>query len=116
MQAEGTPPATVIATLEPQVKQFAGLPTPWVVGAMAQLGDAYAAAGQADKALAMYNQISQLYPGSAFENVAKTGKAKMSLKAGKIDEALSAVMPSSSRPIKTSRLRQRTARFMPAHF
>jgi tetratricopeptide (TPR) repeat protein len=93
VQAQGTPPETVIAALGPQVQQYAGLPVNWVVGAMAQLGDAYAAAGQSDKALATYNQISQLYPGSAFENVAKTGKAKMSLKAGKIDEALAAVKP-----------------------
>jgi tetratricopeptide (TPR) repeat protein len=93
VQGQGVAPSAVIAALEPQVKQFAGLPADWVVGAMAQLGDAYAATGQSDKALAVYNQISQLYPGSAFENVAKTGKAKMSLKAGKIEEALAAVQP-----------------------
>jgi len=92
-EAQGVAPAAVIAALEPQVKLFAGLPATWVVEAMAQLGDAYAAAGQADHALATYNQISQFYPGSAYENVAKASKAKLSLKAGKIDEALAAVQP-----------------------
>src|SRR6202044_2978142 len=43
--------------------------------------------------LAVYNQIIQLYPGSAYENVAKAGEAEMNLKAGKIDEALAAVQP-----------------------
>jgi tetratricopeptide (TPR) repeat protein len=93
VQGEGVPPGTVIAALEPEIKQFAGMPADWVVAAMAQLGDAYAANGQADKALAMYNEISKDYPGSAYENVAKAGKAKMSLKAGKIEEALAAVQP-----------------------
>ncbi len=60
---------------------------------MAQLAEAYAQAGQVDKSVAVYNQISQLYPGSAYENVAKAGRATLSLKAGKIDEALAAVQP-----------------------
>jgi tetratricopeptide (TPR) repeat protein len=93
VQGEGVAPGTVISALEPVVNKFAGLPVDWVVGAMAQLADAYASTGQSDKALAIYNQISLVYPGSAFENVAKTGKAKMSLKAGKIEEALTAVRP-----------------------
>lgn len=93
VQGADVPPSTVIAALEPEIKQFAGMPADWVVAAMAQLGDAYAASGQSDKALAMYNAISQYYPGSAYENLAKAGKAKMSLKAGKIDEALAAVQP-----------------------
>jgi len=92
-EAPGVAPGQVIAALEPQVKQFAGLPVDWVVAAMSQLADAYAAQDHADRALAIYNQIIQLYPGSAFENVAKAGKAGMSLKAGKIDEALAAVQP-----------------------
>jgi len=93
VSAPGTSPAAVTAALEPLVKQFAGLPADWVVGAMAQLAEAYSAQGQGDKAAAVYNQIVQLYPGSSFENVAKAGKAEMSLKAGKIDEALAAVQP-----------------------
>jgi len=91
--AAGTPPATVISSLEPVVKTFAGLPADWVVGAMAQLADAYSAAGQPDKAVGIYNQILALYPGSSYEAVAKAGKADMSLKAGKTDEALAAVQP-----------------------
>jgi tetratricopeptide (TPR) repeat protein len=92
-EAPGVAPDDVIAALEPEVKQFAGLPATWVVEAMAALGDAYAAAGKSDRALAVYNQISQLYSGSAYENVAAAGKAKLNLKAGKIDEALAAVQP-----------------------
>ena len=91
--APGKSPAAVASALEPVVKQFGGLPADWVVGAMAQLAEAYSAQGQGDKAAAVYNQIVQLYPGSSFENVAKAGKAEMSLKAGKIDEALAAVQP-----------------------
>ena len=86
-------PKEVIAALEPIVKQYAGLPADWVVGAMAQLAEAYAATSQEDRSLALYNQISQLYPGSAYENEARAGKAKLSLQQGKIDEALAAVQP-----------------------
>ena len=93
LQGQDAAPAAVIAALEPQVKKFAGLPVDWLIAAMAQLGDAYLNSGQSDKALAIYNQISKLYPGSAYENVAKAGEAKLDLKAGKIDEALAAVQP-----------------------
>jgi len=93
VQGAAVSPGTVIAALEPEVKKFAGLPVDWVVAAMAQLAEAYAATDQADKALAIYDQINQLYPNSGFENLAKTGKAKMSIKAGKIEEALAAVQP-----------------------
>jgi tetratricopeptide (TPR) repeat protein len=92
-EAPGVVPADVIAALEPEVKQFAGLPADWVIEAMAALGDAYSAGGQLDRAMAIYNQISQLYPGSSYENVAAEGKAMLSLKAGKVDEALAEVQP-----------------------
>jgi hypothetical protein len=92
-EAPGVPPNAVIAALEPQVKQFAGLPTDWVVDAIVQLGDAYAAADQVDRALATYNQISQSYPNSAYEKVATAAKAGLSLKAGKVDEARAMVQP-----------------------
>jgi tetratricopeptide (TPR) repeat protein len=88
-EAPGTDPAAVVAAL----KQFAGLPADWVVAAMGQLADAYSAEGKPDSALAVYNQIIQFYPGTPYENVAKAGKAEMSLKAGKIVEALAAVQP-----------------------
>jgi len=92
-KAQGAAPKEVIAILEPKIKQFAGLPTDWVVNAMAQLADAYAATGQPDRALALYTQITQSYPGSAYMNVAQAGKAKLSLQQGKIDDALAAVQP-----------------------
>ncbi len=91
--APGTAPAAVISALEPVVKTFAGLPADWVVGAMAQLADAYSASGAPDKAVGVYKQILALYPGSTYEAVAKAGMAEMSLKAGKTDEALAAVQP-----------------------
>jgi tetratricopeptide (TPR) repeat protein len=87
------PPATVIATLEPLIKQFAGLPANWVTDAMAQLGDAYDTLGQGDKASAVYDQINQLYPNSPYQMLAVTGKARQSLKAGRVDEALAAIQP-----------------------
>jgi tetratricopeptide (TPR) repeat protein len=93
VQAQGVAPAAVIAALEPQVKQFAGMPADWVVAAMSQLGQAYAATGQSDKAIAIYNQIDTLYPGSKYHAQAVAGKAEMSLKAGKINDALAAVQP-----------------------
>ena len=52
-QIEDATPATVISTLEPLIKQYAGLPAIWVTDAMAQLGDAYDASGQSDKASAV---------------------------------------------------------------
>jgi tetratricopeptide (TPR) repeat protein len=92
-EAPGVSPADVITALEPQVKQFSGLPADWVVDAMAHLADAYVADGHPDLALAVYNQILQLYPGRNYIYVGQAGKAEMSLKAGKIDEALAAVQP-----------------------
>jgi tetratricopeptide (TPR) repeat protein len=92
-QAQGVTPAAVIAALEPVVKQFAGLPTEWIVNAMAQLADAYIAASQPDRAAAVYSQIQQLYPNSSFAFVAQAGIADMDRLAGKMDEALKAVQP-----------------------
>jgi len=93
VNARGVGPGDVIAILEPATKQFAGLPADWVVEAMARLGEAYTEVGEVDKALAIYNQISRLYAGSAYENVAKAGEAELNLETGKIDEALAAVQP-----------------------
>ncbi len=90
---KGAAPADVIAALEPLVKQFGGLPADWVVDAMGQLANAYAAVGQADRAVATYNQIDTFYPGSKYHAQAVSGKAGLSLKQGKIDEALAAVQP-----------------------
>ena len=92
-EAPGATPSSVVAALQPKVDKFAGLPTPWVVDAMGQLAQAYIAVGQPEKALATYNQIDTLYPGSKYHAQAVAGKAAMSLKAGKIDEALAAVQP-----------------------
>lgn len=92
-ETPGTAPEAVVAALEPQIKQFAGLPADWIVDAMAQLAQAYAALNQPEKALAAYNQIDTVYPGSKYHVQAIAGKAEMSLKAGKYDEALAAVQP-----------------------
>ncbi len=92
-EAPGIAPADVITALGPVVKTLAGIPVPWVVDAMAHLADAYTAEGHSDQSAAIYNQILQLYPGSTYTYVAKAGQAAMSLKAGKIDEALAAVQP-----------------------
>lgn len=92
-EAPGVAPTDVITALEPVVKQFAGLPAAWTVDAMEALGDAYSASGKSDRAGAVYDQIGQLYAGTRYANVAAAVKAKRSLKAGKIDEALAAVQP-----------------------
>jgi tetratricopeptide (TPR) repeat protein len=93
VQKPGVSPGVVIGTLEPVVKQFAGLPAPWVVDAMAQLGDNYSQVGMVEKAQAIYNQIGLLYPNSVYENVAKASQAELSFEAGRIDEALAVVQP-----------------------
>jgi tetratricopeptide (TPR) repeat protein len=93
VKAEGAPPATVVETLEPLLKQFGGLPTDWVVQAMGQLADAYAAQGQMDRALGIYDQIDLLYPNSKYHLQAVAGKAGVTLKQGKIAEAISDVQP-----------------------
>jgi len=92
-EAAGVAPSAVVSALEPQIKQFAGLPADWIVNAMAELAQAYAALNQPDKALATYNAIDTLYPGSKYHTQAVAGKADMILKAGKFDEALAAVQP-----------------------
>jgi tetratricopeptide (TPR) repeat protein len=93
VQTAGTDPAAVIAALDPQIKKFVGLPADWVVAAMAQLGDAYTQAGQTDKAIAAYKQISQIYPGSAYEKLANAGLADLDFKAGKADDAMVILQP-----------------------
>jgi len=90
---QGAAPATVIATLEPQIRQFAGLPADWVVAAMAQLAQAYATEDQGDRAMALYNRIDTLYPGSKYHAQAIAGRAAISLKQGKIGDALTALQP-----------------------
>jgi len=92
-EAPGVEPSAVVAALQPQIDQFSGLPTDWIVDAMAHLAQAYSALGKEDQAIATYNQIDTLYPGSKYHALAVAGKAEMSLKAGKIDEALAAVQP-----------------------
>ena len=93
VKVQNAAPAAVVAALEPEIKQFAGLPADWVVAAMAQLAEAYNALNQSDKAVALYDQIDTLYPGSKYHAEAVAGKAAMSLQQGKIDEALAAVQP-----------------------
>jgi tetratricopeptide (TPR) repeat protein len=92
-EADGVAPAAVIAALEPQIKQYKGLPADWIVDAMVRLAQAYAAEGQTERAIAIYNSIDTTYPGSKYHLQAVTGKAELSLKAGKVDEALAAVAP-----------------------
>ncbi len=86
-------PTAAVAMLDPIIKQYAGLPADWVIAAMAQLAEAYIALGQTEKAVAVYDQIDTLYPGSKYHTEVVAGKAGMSLKQGKIDEALAGVQP-----------------------
>ena len=86
-------PNDVVCALEPVVKQFAGLPADWVPGAMVQLAGAYSSLGQSDKALGIYTQIGTLYPGGAYDAYVVAGKADMSLRQGKIDDALAGLQP-----------------------
>ena len=90
---KGQSPVQVVAALAPLVKAYAGLPADWVLDAMAQLADAYTALNQGDQAAAVYAQINQLYPGSAYTLVATAGTANLLLAQGKADQALAAVQP-----------------------
>jgi tetratricopeptide (TPR) repeat protein len=92
-QLKSADPATVVATLAPLVKQYAGLPADWVVDAMAQLADAYDAQGKSAQASDIYAQINALYPGSPYQNEAIAGAAKLDLNAGKTADALSLLQP-----------------------
>jgi hypothetical protein len=87
------PPATVIATLSPLVKAYAGLSTQWVIDAMAQLADAYENSNQDAQAVAIYAQINQLYPNSSYQNAAAAGLAQLDLQQGKVDDALAKLQP-----------------------
>jgi tetratricopeptide (TPR) repeat protein len=93
LKVKSAAPADVVAALEPVVKQFAGLPADWVPGAMVQLAGAYSSLGQSDKALAIYTQIGTLYPGGTYDAYIVAGKADMSLRQGKVDEALAGLQP-----------------------
>jgi tetratricopeptide (TPR) repeat protein len=92
-EARGQAPDTVVAKLAPLVKSYAGLPADWVLDAMGQLADAYSDLKQDDQASAIYAQINQLYPGSAYTDIATAGQAKLLLEQGKVDEALAALQP-----------------------
>ena len=86
-------PETVVATLAPLVKQYAGLPADWVVDAMAQLAAAYDASGKSAQASDIYAQINALYPGSPYQDEAIAGAAKLDLSAGKTADALALLQP-----------------------
>ncbi|MCE0522710.1 MAG: tetratricopeptide repeat protein [Methylacidiphilales bacterium] len=92
-EAQGVSPAALIAALEPQVKEYAGVPADWVVDAMVRLAQAYSSQGQTDRALATYSKIDTLYPGSKYHLQAVTGKAELDLKSGRAGDALSALQP-----------------------
>jgi hypothetical protein len=91
--AKGQPPAAVIASLAPIVKEYAGLPADWVLDAMGRLADAYSDSSQDAAANQIYAQIAQLYPGSSYTDIAVAGQAKLLLKQGKPDQALSTIQP-----------------------
>jgi tetratricopeptide (TPR) repeat protein len=91
--AKSEAPAQVVAALGPLVKAYAGLPSDWVLDAMAQLADAYTSLNQDDAANAIYAQINQLYPGSVYSPIATAGQAKVLLSQGKPDQALATVQP-----------------------
>ena len=86
-------PAVTVSTLDPLVKEYAGLPADWVLDAMGRLADAYDAQGDSAKSAAVYAQINQLYPNSPYQKMAVIGTARLAIQQGKIDDALAAVKP-----------------------
>jgi len=90
---KGQSSAAVVTALAPLVKEYAGLPADWVLDAMGQLADAYSDLGQGDSANAIYNQITQLYPGSSYINIAVADQAKLLLKQGQLDKAAATIQP-----------------------
>jgi tetratricopeptide (TPR) repeat protein len=87
------PATTTTSTLEPLVKEYAGLPADWVLDAMGKLADAYDAQGDSPKSAAIYTQINTLYPNSPYQKMAVIGTARLAIQQGKIDDALAAVKP-----------------------
>lgn len=94
-------PEQIVTTLDPLVKKFKGLPVDWVSEAMSMEAEAYAAQGKDAESIALYQEMSKLYPGSRFEVRAQAGLAKASLRARKYDEALSKVAPLITEANKT---------------
>jgi tetratricopeptide (TPR) repeat protein len=93
-QLKNAAPAQVVSTLEPLVKEYAGLPANWVLDAMGRLADAYDAQGHGDKATQIYAEIKQLYPNNAsYQQEAIVGEARQELKEGQIAAAMNAVKP-----------------------
>jgi tetratricopeptide (TPR) repeat protein len=88
-----TPPEQAIAGLEPAIQQYAGLPAAWIVDAMGKLAEAYAASGHGDKASEMFTKIDTAYPNSKYHAQAVAGRASMTLKSGKVDQAFGEISP-----------------------
>jgi len=82
---------------------------------MAQLAQAYSAQNKGDRAAALYSQIDTLYPGSKYHVQAIAGKALLSLKQGKIADALTAVQPIIDQANKDIAPSPPTARSTPMH-
>jgi tetratricopeptide (TPR) repeat protein len=92
-KAQDATPDRTISLLDPLVKKFKGLPVDWVSEAMATEAEAYSESGKDDQAVAIFNEMSKLYPGSRYQVRALAGLARASLKAGNYDEAISKVAP-----------------------
>lgn len=93
---------SVIATLDPLVKKFKGLPVDWLVDAMGTLAEAYVASGKAAEANDLYSQIEKLFPGSKYVIKANVGKAKTALNSGNIEETLRLLEPLIAEANKTA--------------
>ncbi len=94
LQADPNPaPATVLATAEPLVKNFEGLPADWLVDALVLIGNAYASQGDYEKSAAVFEKIKKTYGDRSYSLEANLGLARVALKQNRVDDALPLLQP-----------------------
>jgi tetratricopeptide (TPR) repeat protein len=86
-------PAATIATLEPLLQNFQGLPADWITEAMSLLGNAYAEKGDFDKASALFDQVDKLSGGQGASPQTGLGRARIAIRQGHADEAKKYLQP-----------------------
>lgn len=77
--------------LEPLVKKFQGLPTPWAEQASARLGEALLALNQIDKAQEAFDAFQKAYPQSS--GMADIGLARLAIARGDFNTAKEKLTP-----------------------
>lgn len=83
----------VLAAIEKDAQQFAGLQVDWVIEALGLVADAYLATGKKSEAGAIYRKMETDYANSPYAVKAKVGLAKISVSVNRLPEAEAALKP-----------------------